>query len=178
MSEDTTETTQELVPVIPEETNEPNGTEEIDWKSRARRWETRSKLDRESADKWTEYEKSQKSDHERLAEDLATAKAEASQASIQLLRYKVAAENGIIGEATSLLKGSTLEELESEAHILLSLIADQSKPKSPIPDGNQGKPANAVLGQLTKDDLKGMTHKEVMEAKANGRLKEALGQPN
>jgi hypothetical protein len=40
-----------------------------------------------------------------------------------------------------LLTGSTKEELEAAADTLLGLIADQSKPKTPRPDQNQGKPA-------------------------------------
>ena len=153
----------------------PQGAPETDWKAEARKWETRAKADHELANKWREYEETQKSEHEKLADELARAKAEASQASAELLRLRIAAEKGITGDATKLLKGSTQEELESEANLLLSLIADQSKPKAPKPDENQGKPATAVLGQLTEADLKTMTPAEIMQAKAEGRLNSLLG---
>lgn len=159
-------------PPVPEA---PQGASDTDWKAEARKWETRAKADHELAQKWREYEDTQKSDHEKLAEELAREKAEATQAKAELLRLKIASEKGITGDATKLLRGSTQEELESEADLLLSLIADQSKPKAMKPDENQGKPAPAVSGQLTQADLKSMTSAEIIKAKADGRLDELLG---
>jgi hypothetical protein len=153
---------------------EPQG-DNTDWKAEARKWESRAKADHEVANKWREYEQSQKSEHEKLAEELARAQAEASQASATLLRYEVAAEKGISGAALDLLTGTTREELVANADKLLSLIADQSKPKAPKPDENQGKPAPSALGQLTKADLSAMTPAEIMEAKKAGRLDELMG---
>jgi hypothetical protein len=153
----------------------PQGKPETDWKAEARKWETRAKADHDLAAKWREYEETQKSDHEKLAEELARAKEEASQASTELLRLRIAAEKGISGEALDLLTGTTQEELEAKADKLLSLIADQSKPKALKPDENQGKPAPTVLGQLTEADLKTMSPPEIMKAKADGRLNELLG---
>lgn len=153
----------------------PQGAPETDWKAEARKWEARAKADHELAQKWREYEDTQKSDHEKLADELARAKEEAARASSELLRLKIASEKGITGDATKLLKGSTQEELEAEADLLLSLIADQSKPKAPKPDENQGKPAPAVQGQLTQADLKTMTPEEIIQAKADGRLDDLLG---
>ena len=158
---------------------EPQGnTPEVDWKAEARKWENRAKAakaDSEAAAKWREYETSQKSEHEKLADELARVQAEASQASAELLRFKIAAEKGISGEATKLLKGTTQEELESEAELLLSLIANQSKPKTPLPDENQGKPAPATIGQLTEADLKNMSPADILKAKAAGQLDDLLG---
>lgn len=174
MSETTTvETPQVEETPTPAVTPEPQG-DGTDWKSEARKWETRAKADHDAALKWREYETSQKTEHEKLADELARVQAEASQASATLLRYEIAAEKGITGEATKLLKGSTREELESEAELLLSLIANQSKP-SIQPDANQGKPASANIGQLTQAELDTMTPSEIMAAKAAGRLDELLG---
>lgn len=173
MSDETANPTEETT--TPEVTQEPQGTPETDWKAEARKWESRAKADHELANKWREYETSQKSEHEKLADELARVQAEASQASATLLRYEVASEKGISGEATKLLKGTTREELESEAALLLSLIADQSKPKTPKPDENQGKPAPSSLGQLTREDLKGMTDAEIVKARAEGHLDDLLG---
>lgn len=174
LNNETTEPTTEATTEV-----EPQGdTKEIDWKAQARKWEARAKeahADKELADKWREYEQSQKSDHEKLAEELERAKVEAANASAELVRLKVAAEKGIPADALDLLPGSSREELEAAADKLLSLIADQSKPKTPKPDENQGKPANASIGQLSKDDLKGMTPAEIMEAKNAGRLNDVLG---
>ena len=158
---------------------EPQGNAtETDWKAEARKWENRAKsakADSDAAAKWREYESAQKPIQERLAEELAQAKAESSDAAAKLLRYEIAAAKGITGEATKLLKGSTQDELEAEADLLLSLIASQSKPNITLPDVNQGKPATNAVGQLSRDDLKGMTPVQINEAKAAGRLNEILG---
>lgn len=158
---------------------EPQGEKtEIDWKAEARKWENRAKsakTDTEDANKWREYEASLKPVQERLAEELELTKQEAVAAKAALLRYEIATQRGLSGDAIKLLKGTTAEELESEAEILLSLIADQSKPKTPKPDENQGRPANASIGQLSKEQLKDMTSAQIMEAKAAGRLNDVLG---
>jgi hypothetical protein len=171
-------TTENIEPETTVEVAEPQGNAETDWKAQARKWEARAKeaqADRELAAKWREYESSQKSEHEKLAEELAKANAIASEATSKLTRYEVAAEKGIPAEAIDLLNGSTKEDLEAAAEKLLSLIADQSKPKTPRPDELQGKPANGNAGQLTQADLKSMTAAQIMEAKANGRLNDVLG---
>lgn len=166
-----TPTEETTTPEVPET---PQG-DSTDWKAEARKWEARAKADRELASKWREYESSQKTEHEKLAEELARTQAEAAAASAELLRLKVAADKGITGDATKLLKGSTQEELEAEADLLLSLIANQSKPKAPKPDELQGKPAPATLGQLTQADLKSMNPDDIVKARAEGRLDALLG---
>ena len=158
---------------------EPQGNAEIDWKAQARKWESRAKealTFKEEAEKWREYEASQKSEHEKLAEELARAKAEASEASAKLTRYEVASQKGIPAEALDLLAGATRDELEAAAEKLLALIANQSKPKTPQPDANQGKPVPTGVGQITsKEELATMSPAEIMKAKAEGRLDELLG---
>ena len=132
--------------IQPDETTpaEPHGEKpETDWKAEARKWEARAKAakaDSEAAAKWREFEQSQKSDLEKLTEQLASAQAAATEAAAKLTRLEVASEKGIPADAIDLLTGSTREELEFSADKLLSLIANQSKPNTPKPDFNQGKP--------------------------------------
>ncbi|HLP97661.1 MAG TPA: hypothetical protein VK149_04370 [Sideroxyarcus sp.] len=159
--------------------SEPQGTEDTtDWKAEARKWEKRAKdanSYKEAADKWREYEAAQKPEQERVAEQLAAAKAEAESARTTLMRYEVAAEKKIPAEAVKLLSGSSREELEEAADALLALIA-QSKPNTPKPNEMQGKPATGLPAQITNpDDLKSMTPAEVMAAKKDGRLDTLLG---
>lgn len=122
-------------------TPEPQGTEDsTDWKAEARKWERRAKEAaslKEAADKWREYERSQKPEQERIAEELNEARTAAQAAQAALTRYEVAAEKGITGDAVKLLTGSTKEELEASADLLLTLIGNQP-PKGPKPDPNQG----------------------------------------
>jgi hypothetical protein len=143
MSEtDITETTTEAAQDVTE-TSEPQGsaTPDTDWKAEARKWEARAKADHEAANRWREFETSQKSDFEKIQEELGRYKTEASEASVKLLKYEVATQKGIPSEALELLNGNSREELEEAADKLLNLIANQSKTNTPKPDLNQGKPA-------------------------------------
>lgn len=150
------EITNEIEPTIESEAPAELQSEakETDWKAEARKWESRAKAakaDSDAATKWREYEASLKPVQERLAEELAQAKAEASEASLKLTRYEIASQKGVPSEAVELLTGSTREELELAADKLLSLIALQSKPNTPKPDMNQGKPASN--GSSTADQF-------------------------
>ena len=121
----------EEAPVV-EKSESPHGDkEELEWKAAARKWERIAK--KNLAD----------------SEALASAQQEALEARTALLRYQVAAEKGIPADAVKLLAGSSKEELEDSADVLLSLVAEQVKPKTPRPDSNQGKPA--VGNMSTKD---------------------------
>jgi hypothetical protein len=150
MSEETTtEATTEV-----ETTEEPQGdAASTDWKAEARKWENRAKAakaDGEDAAKWREYETSQKTEHDKMADQLESAKAEASEASVKLLRYQVASQKGIPANAIGLLTGSNTEELEAAADTLLTLIASQST-KTIMPDFNSGRPASS--GSSTADQF-------------------------
>lgn len=142
------EITKEEDATTPEENQtEPQGSGEIDWKAMARKWENiakAAKADVADAAKWREFEQNQKSEYEKLSDELARTKAEASEAQARLLKLDVAARKGIPTDALDLLDGSTQEELEAKADKLLSLIADQSKNKVK-PDVNQGKPATGGI---------------------------------
>ena len=123
---------------------EPQGDlDSTDWKAEARKWEKRAKENlslKDDAEKWQQYEKSLKPEQERLAEELQATKHDAEAAKLALMRYEVAAEKNIPGDAIKLLQGSTREELDEAADALLALIANTSKPKSPRPDNSQGTP--------------------------------------
>ena len=176
---DNTDQTVETPQVETESQDTETTTTETDWKAEARKWEKRAKDangDRDAAAKWREYEASLKPAQERLAEELATSKQEAESARAALLRYEVASEKGIPADALRLLTGSTREELEESADVLMALIATQSKTTPALPDVNQGKPAPTGAGQITdRNVLKEMSPAEVMKAKAEGRLDSLLG---
>lgn len=151
---------------------------EIDWKAMARKWEARAKAgkaDSEDAARWREYLETQKSDQERVNDELARVKAEAEAAKLELMRIQVAAEKGITGDAVKLLKASSLEELNAEADLLVSLMATSKPTNQPLPDTSQGKPAPTTAGQITREQLSSMSPAEIMKAKAEGRLTELLG---
>lgn len=114
-------------------------TDDTDWKSEARKWESRAKSNVEAADRWREYESSLKSEDEKRAERLLQVEAELTAERAERTRLEVASEKGIMAEAVKLLTGTTREEIESQADALLKLVADQSSPKSPKPNARQGR---------------------------------------
>ena len=179
MSEETvTETAIVEAPIetpAPEVTNVAEDSLES-WKKNARKWEQRAKADADAAAAWREFEASQKPIQERLAEELATTKAEAETARAELLRLQIASARGITGDAARLLRGSTQDELEAEADVILSLMEKAASPKQPLPDTNQGKPSSQTAGAITDvAQLDRMTPAEIMKAKADGRLDGLLG---
>jgi len=108
----TTEPTEEVL-----DTEAQAEVTETDWKAEARKWESRAKAakaDTEAATKWREDEQSLKPEQERLAEELALAKAEASQAASKLLRFEIASEKGIPNDALDLLNGSSQKQQLSQ----------------------------------------------------------------
>lgn len=131
------------------------------WKQHARRWENQSKANlaritetEEAAKKWKEHTDSQKSEQEKLQEELAAARLEAQEFKSSLLKREVAEATGIKPEATKFLKGSTKEELEESAKELLEIFgaadsADKTNaPRTPQPLRNQG----VVGGDRPKTD--------------------------
>jgi len=155
MSEEAvTETTESTESVnAPTESQEPQGTDETDWKAEARKWERRAKDNskfREAAEKWAEYEKSLKPEQERMADELEGLRKEAATAKLALLRYEVAQEKEVPLDAVRLLSGETKEELEQAADALLALIESRN-PKSPKPDSSQGQPVRG--GSTTADQF-------------------------
>lgn len=111
-----------------------------EWKSHSRTWEARAKAAKADAEKWREYEQSQKTVEERRAEELAQIQRELEAERTARLRLEIAADRGITGEALTLLDGSTREEIEAKADALQALIASQQKAKIPAPDPLQGRP--------------------------------------
>ena len=148
MSEEASATETEEVQT--EEVEAPHGEAGPDWKLEARKWEARAKADHEAANSWREFESGQKSEYEKMAEELTKVKTEAQEANLKTLRYEVAQTKGIPSEAIELLTGSTLEELESSADKLAALMA-APKNTAPRPDLNQGRVSGNTIS--TKDQF-------------------------
>jgi hypothetical protein len=163
--------------------NQENAAEqptEIDWKKEARKWESRAKSakeDKDLADKWREFELSQKSNEEILAAKLAEYEAKEKESQAKLLRLEIASDKGVNPELLDHLKGETREELEAAIDVLLSFTAESVKNKPTIkPNPEQGKPVDSAAGQITsRETLKTMSQKEIAEAIKDGRLDNLLG---
>jgi len=139
--------------VTTDNTEAPAETAEvIDYKAKyeetlahSRKWETRAKTDRELADKWREYEIAQKHEAERIAEELASLRAEKALLEADKLKSDVAVAKNVPAKLLPFLNGSTREELESQADELLSVLNESAKPKT-LPNPEQGKPNGNTNG--------------------------------
>lgn len=79
----------------------------------------------------------------RASADRDEALRERDEAIVSLLRFQVAAEKGLTGEAVELLSGSSREELESRADAIVALI-EGAKPKGGPHVPEEGKTPEGV----------------------------------
>lgn len=99
--------------------------------------------------KVTEFEAAGKSELEKLTEKAAAAEKAAAEASVQLLRERVARRLGLPEKFIDRLRGTTEEELEADATSLLEDMPAREGPKTPpVRDGGSPDPnANVAPGQ-------------------------------
>lgn len=153
---------------------------ESEWKAYARKWEglAKSKIPaeiaqlREKATRFDELEESQKSELERLQDRLAQAEKVAADAEAARLRASIAAKHGV---PEALLSGADEAALEQSAQDLLAFKG--TTPAAPTSDGQgkQGEPVNNDgVKQVTPDELDRMSPDEIVQARAEGRLKDIL----
>lgn len=95
------------------------------------------KAAQEAQAKVTEYEEANKSELEKLSSKLAQAEQAKVQTEAKLLRYQVAQEREVPAKLVPLLTGTTKDELEAQA----ALILDNTKPDKPDFDGGARQPA-------------------------------------
>lgn len=98
---------------------------------------------RAKAAKLAEIEEANKTEAEKNAERLAAAEAKAAELESRALRSEVAADKGV---PSSLLTGSTREELEASAEALIEFRGEQ---KAPSPSSNALKRVNNTGVQST-----------------------------
>lgn len=109
----------------------------------------------------TAAQEAQKTEAQRLAEQLATAQRQASDAQASALRYQVAASKGLPLEFAARLQGGTEEELNADADQLATLLGGGAGPgqqqgaagSRPQLDLRQGQRGTAPLaGEVDKND--------------------------
>lgn len=174
MTDTTVETTEvETTEVV--EVTEPAtdlAAEVEKWKALARKNEQRAKENADKAKRFDEFEESQKSELERLQERLAQAEKVAADAEAARLRASIAAKHGV---PEALLSGADEAALEQSAQDLLAFKG--TTPAAPTSDGQgkQGEPVNNDgVKQVTPDELDRMSPDEIVQARAEGRLKDIL----
>lgn len=144
------------------------------FKGHSRTWEDRAKenkaakeaLDALEAEKLTEAQRLQKRIDDLVAENATTAAA--------ALKSSVSAETGV---PASLLYGTTKEELDASAAAALAFRGPIAPPANDAAaSGNLGAQVGIAGAAITsRAQLEGMSAQDVVQAKADGRLKGLLG---
>lgn len=133
--------------------------------------------DAEKARKYDELEQANKTETERLQEQLQEAQRVAAEATLAALRASVSSSTGVPVE---LLNGSTEEEIQASAKALQEFKGVPPKaPPAAVAQGQQGKPIDGGEEQLTEEDVKRLyaekKYSEIDKAREEGRLKTVLG---
>jgi len=137
--------------------------------------ETAAQSNADKAKRLDDIEEANKSEIQKLQDQLTAAQNAANQSAIETMRAKAASAAGVPVE---LLTGSTPEEVQASADALKAFKGDT--PKAPPADvqGNKGE-APIVDNQLTEDDVKrlyaGKKYAEIETARESGRLANILG---
>lgn len=149
------------------------GKKALEAERRARRQAEKAAND--LAAKVKAYEDAQKSETERLTEQLEQYKANAAKAEAETLRLRVAAESGLPADLHEFLVGSDEDELRAKAQKLMAATAAATAPRAPAPDPTQGAKPGQGTAQLTRADLAGQSLEWIEAQRAAGRLNDLLG---
>lgn len=131
--------------------------QETDWKSEARKWESRAKENSTAAQKLAEIEESKKSETQKLQEELAALRDRSAQAERDRERLSVIAKHGIPEEYHDLVHGADADSLEASAAKVKALIASNAAPAQEatfIIPSEGGSPNLALNGDGIESALK------------------------
>lgn len=117
--------------------------------------------------KLAEYEDRDKSELEKLTGKLTKAEQRAAEAEGTLLRFQVGAEKGLDPELLPFLTGSSKEELETKADVLLAKVGQKEKPDF---DGGAREPTPEPKAPLD-------AHQQFLVEKVFGRPPDTAGTP-
>jgi hypothetical protein len=148
----------------PEPEPKPEPPPEPDWKAEARKWEKRAKENSDAAARLKELEDAQKTEQERLSENLTAAEKRAQEAELKAARLEVAAEKGLPQTSVKFLTGTTPEELAESAEELLALLAPSDpadngrRPKERLKPGSTGTPEPTEDPKAIADEILGSNY--------------------
>lgn len=177
-------TTEDETPITPEvpESAVPNSVDELpDWAQKlisdVRAEAAKHRTEKTSAIEAAKLEAMEAA--EAKAKELSDAKTalegELSATKLAALKERIALQTGVPVEKAAdfadLLKGETEEELTAYAE----KVRDLAGIRPLAIDPTQGAAGPDVKTQLTKDDLQGMSHAQINQARSEGRLNNLLG---
>lgn len=162
---------------VPEET-----TETVDYKAEAEKWkslsrknEDRARENAAKAKRLDEIEEQSKSALQKALEAQQAAEKRAAELEVTALRARIAAQKGV---DVDLLTGNTEEEIAAAADRLIAWRGEAA-PKVPASTSSDdaGPRGDQISGpaQLTRDDLKDMTPKQINQARLAGQLNTIMG---
>jgi hypothetical protein len=137
---------------VPQEsTQEPQGTEQVDWEAKfkelqaqSRKWEERAKANKDKADKWDAYEQEGMSEAEKLAKRAESAEAELAQLKADAQRradaHEIAEANGVPEHLLSFCASrEAMEAFAKEYAVQAHVPAAPSAAPSRVVRGDGGK---------------------------------------
>jgi len=126
---------------------DPKPTDTVDfWKQQARTNEARAKENAQKAKDYDAYVESQKTEQQRLADQVAASQREVEVARSDALRFRIAAKHRLSEDDLDLLGTGTEEQLEARATRIAALSAASAAPPAPRPDPSQGARAGTPTG--------------------------------
>ena len=132
---------------------------EIDWKAKAREWESKAKANKTAADELASLKASQMSEQERLTAQLAEATKAAETARLEAMRYRVATQFGIAkDDAEEFLFGDDEETLTRKAQ---RFIERTQAPQNPRPAGDADLGARPAPLALNGDGIENALRKKL-----------------
>ncbi len=187
MSEITTEVTPTPTPATTEPIAEP--AQATDWESKfkdalkeSRKWEDRSKENKEAADRLAALEEAGKTEAQKAASRAEQAEKASASDRAELARMKAAVKFGLSEDDLELLgTHGSADEIAARAEKLAKRLkaADAAKPKPNFGGGDRGGDVAAKGGQLTEADVKRMyadkRYGDIEQARIDGRLTTVLG---
>lgn len=136
------------------------------WKALTRKHEDAAKRNADKAKRFDEFEESQKTEQQKLADKLAAAEKRALDLEEAKVRAEIAAATGV---PSALLSGATEDELRASAEALLAFRGE--KPKPDFGGGDRGGDVGGQGKQITsKSELDSMTPEQINQARRDGRL--------
>lgn len=104
----------------------------------AARYRTEAKANADAAKRLADLEDADKTEQQKLTDQLAQATTERDEAVASAARLRVAVSKGLPADLVDRLRGDTEDELAEDADKLLALVAKDERPRPPAPDPRQG----------------------------------------
>ncbi len=117
----------------------------------AARYRTEAKANANAAQRLAEIEDEQKTETQRLTDQLAAEKAQRETVEQEALRFRVAAAKGVPADLIDRLRGDTEDELSADADALLNLVGAQKKNGLHVPrEGSTSQPKDDEMTRFTR----------------------------